>query len=609
MATVVASRGCFLVHCVALLLHAKPTRTTTMLVSKFLLATEKETPAEAEIISHQLMLRAGMIRKLASGIYTWLPLGLRVLNKVASIVREEMNAIGAQEMLLPAVQPSELWQESGRWEQYGKELLRFQDRHDRDFCIGPTHEEIVTELARNVLRSYKQLPLTVFQIQTKFRDEIRPRFGVMRAREFTMKDAYSFNMTQESLQKSYDDMYQAYTSIFTRLGLTFRAVLADTGSIGGSYSHEFQVLAEAGEDLIAYSDEGDYAANIERAQAMAPAGSAPKPTTEIEKFATPGLKTIKALADTMNLAAEKGVKTLIVRGEDTSLVALILRGDHDLNELKAEKLPEIAAPLTMATDTDIEGTIGCGPGSLGPVNLKIPFIVDRDAAVLSDFVCGANEEGFHYKNVNWGRDAELSRVEDIRNVVEGDMSPDGKGHLHFARGIEVGQVFQLGDKYSQSMNLSILDEGGKSITPLMGCYGIGVSRVIAAAIEQNHDSRGIIWPQAMAPFDIAIVPIQMHKSYRVREAAEKLYQELEAAGFDVLLDDRRERPGVMFSDMDLIGIPHRIVIGERALDEGKFEYKSRREQDPEFLPIDNVVEQLKVRMQGQPVASQSGVNT
>lgn len=563
-----------------------------MRMSQFLLATLKETPADAELASHQLMLRAGMIRKLASGLYTWLPLGLRVLKKVEAVVREEMNKIGALEMLMPAVQPGELWEESGRWEKYGLELLRFKDRHDRDFAIGPTHEEVITDMARRELNSYKQLPITFFQIQTKFRDEIRPRYGVMRAREFLMKDAYSFHLNKDCLNKTYEAMYQAYTNVFTRLQLNFRPVLADTGSIGGDYSHEFQVLADSGEDVVVYCEDSDYAANLERAEALAPTHTAPKPTAEMEKFATPNLRTIKDLHDAINIQPEAGVKTLIVHGVEEPLIALILRGDHELNEIKAANLPEVAEPLTFVDDDKIQAAIGALPGSLGPVNLSIPFIVDRDAAMLSDFVCGANEDDFHFKNVNWGRDVALGQMADLRNVVEGDASPDGKGALKFARGIEVGQVFQLGKKYSEAMKALVLDENGKSVAPLMGCYGIGVSRVVAAAIEQNHDKNGIIWPDAMAPFQIALVPMQMHKSYRVKEAAEKLYAALTDAGFDVLFDDRKERPGVMFANMDLIGIPHRLVVGERGLDEGIVEYKHRRTGDTESIPMDDVVQWL-----------------
>lgn len=564
-----------------------------MLVSQFLLATVKETPADAEVISHQLMLRAGMIRKLASGLYTWLPLGLRVLRKVEHIVREEMNRAGALELLMPAVQPAELWEESGRWDKYGKELLRIVDRHERNFCFGPTHEEVITDLVRRELKSYKQVPMNLYQIQTKFRDEIRPRFGVMRAREFTMKDAYSFDIDEDGMKASYQKMYDAYMAIFTRLGLKFRPVLADTGSIGGAHSHEFQVLAESGEDLIVYSDGSDYAANIEKAESLAPEMERATPNGELEKFETKGLKTINALHEAMNVEPKNGVKTLIVKGENDPLVALILRGDHELNELKAEKHPLVAEPLTMATDDEIKNAIGALPGSLGVVNLPMPMIVDRDAAVLANFVCGANEDDYHFKNVNWERDAKCENMFDLRNVVEGDASPDGQGVLKFARGIEVGHVFQLGDKYSKAMNATVLAESGKATQLQMGCYGIGISRIVAAAIEQNHDDRGIIWPQAMAPFDVVIVPMNMHKSYRVREAAEKLYNELKASGFEVLFDDRKERPGVMFADSELIGIPHRIVIGERGLDEGTFEYKHRASDDKELVAVGEIMAKLR----------------
>jgi prolyl-tRNA synthetase len=563
-----------------------------MLLSQYFLPTTKETPADAELVSHQLMLRGGLIRKLASGLYSWLPLGLRVLQKVEHIVRDEMNKAGALELSMPVVQPAELWEESQRWDQYGKELLRFQDRHKRDFCMGPTHEEVISDIMRGDLKSYKQLPLSVYQIQTKFRDEIRPRFGVMRGREFMMKDAYSFHIDKTSMEEVYEKMYGAYVNIFSRLGLDFRPVLADSGAIGGDMSHEFQVLAKAGEDVIAYSDEGEYAANIERASALKPT-SRPAANNQLEKFATPNAKTIAHLEQQHGIAAHEGVKTLIVKGEEQPFVALILRGDHELNEIKAEKHPAVAAPLTMATEKEILDAVGAGPGSLGPVELKIPYIVDHDAAVLADFSCGANEDGFHYKGVNWERDTTLNDTADLRNVIEGDLSPDGIGTLRFTRGIEVGHIFQLGDKYSKSMKLTVLNEGGKSEHPLMGCYGIGISRIVAAAIEQNHDDSGIVWPEPMAPFQVAITPIQMHKSYRVRECAEKLYQDLVDAGVEVLFDDRKERPGVMFATMDLIGIPHRIVIGERGLDQGTIEYKHRKTGEVKNLTAQEVVAMFK----------------
>lgn len=571
-----------------------------MLASQFLLATVKETPADAELMSHQLMIRAGLIRKLSSGLYAWLPMGLRVLKKVENIIREEMNHAGALEMLMPFVQPAELWIESGRWMQYGKELLKCKDRHEHDFCLGPTHEEVITYLMRHELNSYKQLPLTIYQIQTKFRDEIRPRFGVMRAREFLMKDAYSFHIDTDSLKQTYQAMVDAYIKILTRLELQFRAVLADTGQIGGAFSHEFQVLAQSGEDVIVYSDGSDYAANLEKAESYAGVTNGSGSDRIImTKIPTPGLKTIQALAEKLSIPADQSVKTLIVHGKEVPLVALILRGDHTLNSIKAEKLPEVLSPLTMADPAEIKNALGCGIGSLGPVHLSIPFIVDRDAAQLVNFACGANEDDFHFIHVNWERDVSLGKIADLRTVVEGDRSPDGKGKLHFARGIEVGHVFQLGDKYSQSMNLTVLGEDGKSLHPQMGCYGIGVSRIVAAAIEQNHDEKGIIWKDAMTPFLIAIVPMQMHKAYRVRELAMRLYKELTSLGFDVLLDDRKERPGVMFADMDLIGIPHRIVIGERGIDENIVEYKHRASEVMEKIAIDKIVAIMGERIRCQ----------
>lgn len=564
-----------------------------MKLSQFLLATVKETPNDAELTSHRLMIRAGMIRKLSSGLYSWLPLGWRVLQKVITIVREEMTQSGALEVLLPAVQPAELWQETGRWETFGNEMLKITDRHEHFFCFGPTHEEVITDIARHELHSYKQLPVNLFQIQVKFRDEIRPRFGVMRAREFLMKDAYSFDVDEKGLQLSYEKMYDAYHKIFNRLGLRFRVVLAETGAIGGRFSHEFQVLADAGEDVVVYSDQSDYAANLEKASAFMPTGQRPAPTEAMKKIATPGLKTIQALAEKMNVMPEKSVKTLIVKGTEAPLVALILRGDHELNPIKAERLTEIKSPLQFADEKEIKKAMGAGPGSLGPVALSIPCIVDRDAAQLADFVCGANEDGFHFTHVNWERDVPLTNIADLRNVVEGDLSPDGQGHLCFARGIEVGHIFQLGDKYSRSLDATIIDETGQKIAMQMGCYGIGVSRVVAAAIEQHHDQRGIIWPSAMAPFDIALVPIQMHQSARVRETCEKLYAELSAAGFDVLWDDRQERPGVMFADMDLIGIPHRLVVSDRGLDQGTVEYKARESNEVKHFPLATIISELK----------------
>ncbi len=567
-----------------------------MRVSRFLLATQKEVPADAEIISHQLMLRAGMIRKLAAGLYSWLPLGLRVLRKVEAIVREEMDRTGAQEVLMPAVQPAELWQESGRWEEYGPELLRMQDRHGRDFCLGPTHEEIITDLVRNELRSYKQLPSNFYQIQTKFRDEVRPRFGIMRAREFIMKDAYSFHLNKASLDETYQIMHQTYCRIFDRLGLDYRPVRADSGAIGGSLSHEFHVLAESGEDAIAFSDQSDYAANTELAEALAPTKPRPAASEEMSTVATPNQHSIEEVSQQLGVSAEQCLKTLVVNGEDEQLIALVLRGDHELNPIKAEKIEAVASPLSFADEDKIKKIIGCAPGSIGPVGLAIPVYVDRSAAVVADFVCGANVDGQHLKGVNWGRDLPDAEVVDIRTVVEGDPSPDGKGSLEIKRGIEVGHIFQLGTKYSEALKASVLDENGKSVIMSMGCYGIGVSRVVAAAIEQNHDEYGIIWPEALAPFQIALLPMNMHKSERVHAAVDALYAKLQAAGFEVLLDDRKERPGVMFADMELIGIPHRVVIGEKGLDKGLLEYKGRRNSEKQDVPADTIIEFLRKRI-------------
>jgi len=566
-----------------------------MRTTQYLLSTLKETPADAEVISHQLMLRAGMIRKLASGLYTWLPTGLRVLRKVENIVREEMNNAHAIEVSMPVVQPADLWQESGRWEQYGPELLRFVDRGDRSFVLGPTHEEVITDLIRNELSSYKQLPLNFFQIQTKFRDEVRPRFGVMRSREFIMKDAYSFHTTQESLQETYDAMYAAYSKIFSRMGLDFRAVQADTGSIGGSASHEFQVLASSGEDDIIFSTDSDFAANIELAEAVAPATPRAAATEEIRQVATPNAKTIAELVEQFQVPVEKTVKTLMVHATEESghkLVALLVRGDHELNEVKAEKLPQVASPLTFATEAEIRAVVNAGPGSLGPVNLPMPIVVDRTVAVMSDFSAGANIDGQHLFGINWERDLPLPQVADIRNVVEGDISPDGKGTLLIKRGIEVGHIFQLGTKYSQAMNATVQGEDGRNQVMTMGCYGIGVTRVVAAAIEQNHDDRGIIWPDAIAPFQVAILPMNMQKSFRVKEAAETLYETLRAKGIDVILDDRKERPGVMFADMELIGVPYQVVIGDRNLDAEELEYKNRRTGEKLMIKQSDIVEHL-----------------
>ncbi|PSW01714.1 proline--tRNA ligase [Photobacterium lipolyticum] len=570
-----------------------------MRTSKYLLSTLKETPNDAEVISHQLMLRAGMIRKLASGLYTWLPTGLRVLRKVENIVREEMNNAGAVEMIMPVVQPSDLWQETGRWDKFGPELLRISDRHGRPFVLGPTHEEVITDMVRNEVKSYKQLPLNLYQIQTKFRDEVRPRFGVMRSREFIMKDAYSFHLDKESLVETYEIMHQAYCNVFNRMGLDFRPVLADTGSIGGSGSHEFHVLAESGEDLIAFSTESDYAANIEKAEAVAPATERAAPTAEMTLIDTPNAKTIAELVEQHGIAIEKTVKTLFVKASDeidADIIALIIRGDHELNEIKAEHLKEVASPLEMATEEEIRALIGAGPGSLGPVGLKLPFIVDRSVAVMSDFGAGANIDDKHCFGINWGRDVELGQVEDLRNVVEGDPSPCGQGTLQLKRGIEVGHIFQLGNNYSTSMNAAVLGPDGKNTIMEMGCYGIGCTRVVAAAIEQNHDDSGIIWPAAIAPFQVAIVPMNMAKSEEVKEAAEKLYAELTAAGIEVLFDDRKERPGVMFKDMELIGIPHTIVIGNRSLENGEVEYKNRRDGSKVGVPVAKAVELIKQKL-------------
>ncbi|HHX8277171.1 TPA: proline--tRNA ligase [Vibrio diabolicus] len=570
-----------------------------MRTSNYLLSTLKETPNDAEVVSHQLMLRAGMIRKLASGLYTWLPTGLRVLRKVENIVRQEIDNAGAVETLMPVVQPFELWEETGRSEKMGPELLRFTDRHVRPFVLSPTAEEVITSLVRNEVSSYKQLPLNLYQIQTKFRDERRPRFGVMRSREFSMMDAYSFDIDKDGLQKSYDAMHDAYCKAFDRMGLDYRPVLADSGAIGGSGSQEFHVLAESGEDIIAFSTESDYAANIEKAEALAPASEAAAPTQEMTLVDTPNAKTIAELVEQFELPIEKTVKTLFVKASDevdAPIIALIIRGDHELNEVKAENLPQVAAPLEMASEEEIRELIGAGPGSLGPVGLKLPFIVDRSVAVMSDFGAGANIDGKHYFGINWGRDAELGQVEDLRNVVEGDPSPCGKGIIQLKRGIEVGHIFQLGNAYSAAMNCGVLGPDGKNVILEMGCYGIGITRVVAAAIEQNHDKYGIIWPDAIAPFQVAIVPMNMHKSEEVKEAAEKLYSELTAMGIEVLFDDRKERPGVMFSDMELIGVPHTIIIGDRSMKEGNFEYKNRATGEKTPVAMTDIIEHVKAQL-------------
>jgi prolyl-tRNA synthetase len=567
-----------------------------MRVSRFLLSTVRETPAEAETISHKLMLRAGMIRKLAAGIYTWLPLGLRVLRKVEAIVREEMNRAGAQEVLMPAVQPAELWQESGRWEKYGPELLRLQDRHQRDFCFGPTHEEVITDLIRREVKSYRQLPANFYQIQMKFRDEIRPRFGVMRAREFLMKDAYSFHADEGSLEETYQIMHDTYSRIFQRVGLAFRPVAAATGQIGGSASHEFHVLADSGEDSIAICDQCDYAANVELAQALPPLGKRADGAKPMQTVDTPGQHTIEEVSRFLKLDPKETVKTLLVKGTG-GVIALVLRGDHELNAIKAEKLPLVAKPLMFVTPGEVQMAAGCEPGSIGPVGVKLTVIADESAARMSDFVCGANVNGQHLVNVNWGRDLPEPEVADIRNVVPGDPCPRSQdkkcqGTLSIRRGIEVGHIFQLGTKYSEAMQATVLDEAGKAVIMPMGCYGIGVSRVVAAAIEQNHDDHGIVWPDAIAPFHIALVPIGYRKSDKVRATVDQLYGELVHAGFDVLLDDRDERPGVIFADMDLIGIPHRIVIGDKGLAKGVAEYKGRRDKEPGEIALGDVVNEL-----------------
>jgi prolyl-tRNA synthetase len=556
-----------------------------MKTSNLLLATTRETPADAVVISHQLMLRAGLVRPLAGGLYNWLPLGVRVLRKVEAIIRDEMNRVDAQELVMPVVQPLELWEESGRANDYGPELLRFKDRHQRDFALGPTHEEIITDLVRREIRSYKQLPVNFYQIQTKFRDEIRPRFGVMRSREFIMKDAYSFHIDRESLQQTYDEMYGAYNRIFSRLGLDFRPVQADTGSIGGDGSHEFHVLAESGEDDIAFSTESDFAANVELAEALAPRGQRAEPSAALTSVATPNKHSIEEVCDFLQLKKKVVAKTLLVKGatDAAPVVALVIRGDHELNEIKAVKLDLVADPFCLASEEEILAAAGCKAGSIGPIGLNIPVIVDRTAAHLSDFVCGANQDGVHFTGANWQRDAQPTLIADLRNVVKGDPSPCGQGKIEIRRGIQVGHIFQLGNKYSTALNANVQNENSRAQILEMGCYGIGVTRVVAAAIEQNYDEKGIIWPESIAPFQVCIVPMQMHKSPRVAEVAQQIYTQLQAQGVDVLLDDRAERPGVMFSDMDLIGIPHRIVIGERGLDNGMLEYKYRR--DPQSQDI------------------------
>ena len=560
-----------------------------MRMSKLLLPTLRESPSDAEVISHQLMLRAGMIRQLATGVYTWLPLGLRVLRKVETIVREEMDRAGAQELLMSGVLPAELWQESGRWDKYGPELLRFHDRHDRSFCLGPTHEEVITDVARRELKSYKQLPVNFYQIQTKFRDEIRPRFGIMRAREFLMKDAYSFHLDHASLEETYQEMYDTYSRIFDRIGLTWRAVLADTGNIGGSGSHEFHVLADSGEDLIAFSTTGKFAANVEMVPAPMPAAPRPAPGETMADVDTGNAHSIDEVTALLGVTASKVLKTLVVGGENDTLVALVIRGDHELNAVKAQRLPGVATPLRFARANEIEAAFGCGPGTLGPVGITVTTYVDHAAANAADFVCGANQTRKHLRGVNWGRDLPEPQVADLRNVVAGEPSPDGEGVLELKRGIEVGHIFQLGTKYSEAMKATVLDEKGSAITMVMGCYGIGVSRIVAAAIEQNHDARGIVFPDSIAPFQVAIAPIHMHKSERLRVAAEALYERLLQAGVDVVFHDRNERPGVMFADLELIGVPHRLVISDRGLDAGTVEYKARTDESAQDLPLEDAI--------------------
>jgi prolyl-tRNA synthetase len=569
-----------------------------MRLSQYPISTLRDVPADAEVISHRLMLRAGMIRRLAAGLYSWLPMGLRALRKAERIVREEMDRAGALELIMPTVQPAELWKESNRWIKYGPELLRFKDRHEREFVYGPTHEEVITDIARRELRSYKQLPVNFYQIQSKFRDEIRPRFGVMRAREFVMKDAYSFHIDEPSLAEGYRAMFEAYTRIFTRMGLKFRAAQADGGSIGGNVSQEFHVLADSGEDAIAYSTSGDYASNLETATTLPPAGMRPAASQELSKVPTPGARTIADVSAFLGVPAQQCVKTLMVDGDNGAVIAMILRGDHELNAVKAQKLSGVANPLRMASAERVREAANCDPGSLGPVGFRGTIYVDHAAAQLADFVCGANEKDVHFTGVNWGRDLPEPRAVDLRNVVPGDPSPTGNGTLEIARGIEVGHIFQLGQLYSQAMQASVLDEQGKAVTLFMGCYGIGVTRVVAAAIEQNHDANGIIWPEPLAPFNVIVVPINYQKSERVRRAADQLYEELGAAGIDVLLDDRDARPGVKFADAELIGIPHRLVVGDRALETGKLEYRHRRDSESTEIPAVDVVAYLEGRVRG-----------
>ncbi|KJZ10407.1 proline--tRNA ligase [Marinomonas sp. S3726] len=574
-----------------------------MRASNYLFSTLRNPPTDAVVTSHKLMMRAGMIRQVSKGLYTWLPTGLKVFRKVENIVREEMQKAGALEIIMPGVQPKELWEESGRWQEYGPELLRIKDRHERDYCLGPTHEEVVTDLVRNEISSYKQLPLNLFQIQTKFRDEVRPRFGVMRSREFMMKDAYSFHSSPESLQTTYDVMHDAYCKVFDRVGLNYRPVRADTGSIGGAFSHEFHVLAESGEDDIAFSDSSDFAANIELAEAISDKQAADAPTLALEEILTPNCKTIQQVADFLSLDVKQTVKTMLIKGQnaegESNIIALVLRGDHNINEIKVEKIEGALVPFEFASEADILAQIGCQPGSIGPIGLVekgIRVIADRSAAVLSDFCAGANKDDYHVTGVNWERDFGEVETADIRNVVAGDPSPDGKGVIEIKRGIEVGHIFQLGQKYAEALNANVLDENGKAQTMWMGCYGIGVSRVVAAAIEQNFDDKGILWPDAIAPFQVSIVAMKYEKSEAVREQADRIYAELQAAGIDVMLDDRKASPGVKFADAELLGIPHRVVISDKGLDKGTIEYKHRRTGDNDDLALDTLVETLISRL-------------
>jgi len=567
-----------------------------MRLSQYPINTMKETPAEAEVISHQLMLRAGLIRRLAAGLYSWLPMGMRSLHKVERIVREEMDRAGALELVMPVVQPAELWQESGRWSEYGPELLRFEDRHERDFVLGLTHEEVITDIVRRELQSYRQLPVNFYQIQTKFRDEVRPRFGVMRAREFIMKDAYSFHVDEASLEQGYRAMYEAYTRIFTRTGLTFRAVRAYSGAIGGDVSQEFHVLAETGEDVIVFSDADDYAANLEVAVALPPQSPRPAPREPLRRVSTPGARTIADVARLLKVEPARCVKTLVVEGTDGQVVALVVRGDHELNAVKAQKLEGVASPLRLASAERVLAATGTEPGYVGLVGLKCRVYADHSALALADFVCGANEKDMHLTGVNWDRDVQGAVAADLRNVVAGDPSPSGRGRLKIARGIEVGHIFQLGRKYSTPMKAMVLDEAGREVTLLMGCYGIGVTRIVAAAIEQNHDERGIIWPAPIAPFQVVLVPLNLQKSARVREVSDRLYQELNAAGIEVLYDDRDARPGVKFADAELLGIPHRLVVAERGLEAGRLEYRHRRDSASTEFPGSEALAFIRARL-------------